>query len=483
MRRDDDPKATTPFPLYPVSNGEWMPKGPTKKQLATMKLVAEETEKQARRHGMSRAQFLRTAAGTATAFWVMNHVHGLAQTGDAAVLPVRKEQCEDLDGARELLDRKMFIMDVQTHHADVEKFGAQACFLRFVREEGEPRCQDDPSILGQFNYIKEMLVDSQTSLSVLSGLPYGVPQGPANIRSTRDLVNQIAGSERCISQAIVDPLAPSGAETHLDTLEQQVLEFGGRALKTYTYSYGGWRLDDENVAFPLLQQAQDLGLELVNTHKGLPAIFAPGSEQSVRTTDYPGVVRAFPKLKFCAYHSGYFSDADDHPENKQGVTEFIEQLAKMTKKERRRMYAEIGTTYALTMSQGGDAPAHLIGQLLLALGPKNILWGTDSIWWGSPQFMIDHFKTLEIPARLQEQFGYPALTDKIKRRILGLNAARVYKVSPRERRCTIPEDQITQMQVAQGGFRAERSLRVYGARTRREFLRMFGPKGGANHFA
>jgi len=92
MRRDDDPKATTPFPLYPVSNGEWMPKGPTKKQLATMKLVAEETEKQARRHGMSRAQFLRTAAGTATAFWVMNHVHGLAQTGDAAVLPVRKEQ-------------------------------------------------------------------------------------------------------------------------------------------------------------------------------------------------------------------------------------------------------------------------------------------------------------------------------------------------------------------------------------------------------
>jgi len=483
MRRDDDPKATIPFPLAPVSNGEWMPKGPTPKQLATMKVVAEETEKQARRHGMSRAQFLRTAAGTATAFWVMNHVHGMDQTGDAAVLPVRKEQCEDLDGASELLDRKMFIMDVQTHHADVDKFGADACFLRFVREVGDPRCVDDPSILGQYNYIKEMLIDSQTSVAVIAGLPYGLPQGPANIRQTRDLINQMAGSERSVSQAIVDPTAPAGTETHISTLEQQVREFGARALKTYTYSYGGWRLDDENVAFPLLQKAQDLGLGLVNTHKGLPAIFAPGSEQTVRTTDYPGVVKAFPKLKFCAYHSGYFGEADDHPEGKQGVTEFIEQLAKMTKKERRRMYAEIGTTYALTMAEGGDAPAHLLGQLLLAVGPKNILWGTDSIWWGSPQFLIDHFKNLQIPTRLQEQYGYPALTDKIKRRILGLNAAKLYKVSPRARRCSIPEDNITQLQLAQGGFRAGKSLKVYGAQTRRQFLNMFGPKGGANHFA
>ena len=289
MPRDDHPNARTPFPLYPVSNGEWMPKGPTKKQLATMKLVAEATEKQARRHGMSRAQFLRTAAGTATAFWVLNQVHGMAQAGDSAVLPLRKEQCDDLDGARELLDRKMFIMDVQTHHADVEKFGTQGCFLRFVREQGEPRCQDDPSILGQFNYIKEMLIDSQTSLTVLSGLPYGIPQGPAIIRATRDLVNEVAGSQRCVSQAIIDPRAPANGETHISTLEQQVREFGASALKTYTYSYGGWRLDDEKIAFPLLQQAQDLGLELVNTHKGLPAIFAPGSEESVRTTDYPGV--------------------------------------------------------------------------------------------------------------------------------------------------------------------------------------------------
>ena len=85
------------------------------------------------------------------------------------------------------------------------------------------------------------------------------------------------------------------------------------------------------------------------------------------------------------------------------------------------------------------APAHLLGQLLLAVGPKNILWGTDSIWWGSPQFMIDHFKNLQIPTRLQEQFGDPALTDKLKRRILGLNAARLYKVSPRAKRCS-PED-------------------------------------------
>jgi hypothetical protein len=481
MRRDE-PEATIPFPLSPISNGEWMPKGPTRRQFETMQRVAEAMDRQAKRHGMSRAQFLRTAAATATAFWVMNETGGLAKNGNAAMLPLRKEQCDDLDGARELLDRKMFIMDVQTHHADVATFGAAACFLRFV---GRRECQDNPAILGQLNYIKEMLVDSQTTISVLSGLPYGVPQGPANIRATRDLINEIAGSERCISQAIVDPNTDNTAsETHIGTLERQVNEYGARALKTYTYSYGGWRLDDEKIAFPLLQKAQDLGLGLVNTHKGLPAIFAPGSEQSVRTTDYVGALRAFPKLKFCAYHSGYFPPGE-HPEGKVGVTEFIEQIALLTRRERRRMYAEIGSTYAIAMGRPAEemAPAHLIGQLLLALGPKNILWGTDSIWWGSPQFMIDHLKALQIPEELQEQFGYPALTDKIKRQILGMNAARLYKVKVREKRCTIPQDQITQMQLAQGGFREGRSLQVYGARTRREFLRMFGPKGGANHFA
>jgi hypothetical protein len=94
------------------------------------------------------------------------------------------------------------------------------------------------------------------------------------------------------------------------------------------------------------------------------------------------------------------------------------------------------------------------------------------MWWGSPQFAIDAFKNLQIPESMQEEFGYPALTEMRKRRILGLNAAKLYGVSRRDqgRLCSVPADRIGQTQTALGGFRADRSLRTYGPRTRREFL-------------
>lgn len=469
--RPDLEDATTPFPVSPVSNGEWLPgERISAKARLTEKLIAEEAAIQAKRHGMSRAQFLRTAAGTATALWVLNKVNGLAQSGEAAVMPLQRVQCEDLDAGRELLDRDMFVMDVQTHHADTQMFpGTGLCFLRFLDTQG---CQQNPEILGQLNFVKETFVDSQTTVGVISGLPNGVPLGPEVMSQTRDLVNQLAGSERCLSQVMIDPKAAAGAPTAIDSMEHQVRDLGGVALKCYTYS-GNWRLDDEQVSYPMLAEAERLGLRLINCHKGLPAIFAPGSEESVRTTDLPKAVADWPGLRFCAYHSGYFQ-AGDHPLGLDGLDEFLQVVGSMPRSHRRRVYAEIGSTFAVTLLEGPDRAAHLLGQLLGALGPRNILWGTDSIWWGSPQWLLDAFKALTIPASMQEQFGYPALTDAIKERILGKTAARLYRVRTRRPRCSVPSDALEQLQQEQGGLRADRSLRIYGARTRREFLSIFG---------
>ena len=468
----DDDAPRLPFPTSPVSNMEWCPLPITPKQRLVAKLIEEETVARAKRHGMTRAQFLRTAAATATAFMVMNKIHGLDQTGDAAAMPVSREQCDDLDAARQLLDpHDLFIMDVQQHHIDTPKWGTLCRGLRFVPPElpYTIRNVECPEATSQLNYVREVFVDSKTTIGVISGLPFGVPLGPAVMAQTRDLVNGIAGSERAISQAVCDPLAPSNAETGIGTLDHQVSELKGRALKCYTYSYGGWRLDDEQVSYPMLEKAQSLGIRLVNTHKGLPAIFAPSSPQSVRTLDFPKVVRDWPRLKFCAYHSGFFQ-AGSHPEGKDGLTEWLEVVASIPKKQRRRVYTEIGSSFAINLQDGPDQAAHFMGQLLKAFGSKNILWGTDSIWWGSPQWLIDAFVALEIPAAMQEQFGYPALTMKDKRRILGENAARLYGVKIKRARCTVPEDRITQMQVAQGGVRTQRSLRWYGPQTRRDFF-------------
>ena len=93
------------------------------------------------------------------------------------------------------------------------------------------------------------------------------------------------------------------------------------------------------------------------------------------------------------------------------------------------MYAELGSTWYLLMRRPREA-AHVLGKLLLAVGEDNVLWGTDSIWYGSPQPLIDAFRAFRIPEELCEQYGYPRLTDRVKEKVLGANAARVYGVDP-----------------------------------------------------
>jgi hypothetical protein len=72
----------------------------------------------------------------------------------------------------------------------------------------------------------------------------------------------------------------------------------------------------------------------------------------------------------------------------------------------------------------------VIGKLLVAFGEDNIVWGTDSIFYGSPQGQIDAFRSFQIPSEYQERFGYPELTRAAKAKILGWNAARLYEIEP-----------------------------------------------------
>src|SRR6185436_2262233 len=222
-RRSRDDSAIVPFPMTPVSNGEWCPRPPTPRQLLAERLVAEQTAATARRVGLTRGGFLRTAAGTATAFMVLNRIHGAESWGSNAALPVRKVHCEDVAAGRELLDRKMFVMDVQTHHLDLELARAtEICNALDFRElavslGAKPSDVDCPEKLGQLNFVKEVLVDSQTSVAVLSGVPNGVILGPDLMFRTRDLVNELAQSERAIMQAMIDPKRPPGSPTALET--------------------------------------------------------------------------------------------------------------------------------------------------------------------------------------------------------------------------------------------------------------------------
>jgi len=71
------------------------------------------------------------------------------------------------------------------------------------------------------------------------------------------------------------------------------------------------------------------------------------------------------------------------------------------------------------------------------VGEDNVLWGTDSIWYGSPQDQIQAFRAFSISPELQEAYGYPALTDDVKSKILWRNAAALYRIDPATMPCPL----------------------------------------------
>ena len=72
----------------------------------------------------------------------------------------------------------------------------------------------------------------------------------------------------------------------------------------------------------------------------------------------------------------------------------------------------------------------MLGKLLKRLGDDRVVWGTDSIWYGTPQDQIQALRAFQITPEFQERFGYPELTDERKRKIFGLNSAALYGVDP-----------------------------------------------------
>jgi hypothetical protein len=58
--------------------------------------------------------------------------------------------------------------------------------------------------------------------------------------------------------------------------------------------------------------------------------------------------------------------------------------------------------------------AHALGKLIKYCGEGNVLWGTDSIWYGSPQDQIQSFRTFQIAPELRAKYGYPEITPALR---------------------------------------------------------------------
>jgi predicted TIM-barrel fold metal-dependent hydrolase len=224
------------------------------------------------------------------------------------------------------------------------------------------------------------------------------------------------------------------------------------AWKIYTHAPGrGWWLDDHDASAPqvgeaFLARVEEVGPDIVCVHKG----FSGGIEYA-SPADIGPAARAHPDIRFVVYHSGFESAGGEGPFTDatagQGSNRLIASLRAAGLGPGANVYAELGSTWWVLMRDPTQA-AHVLGKLLLAVGPDRILWGTDSLWYGSPQDQIQAFRAFEIAPELQEAFGYPALTPEIKRKILGQNAAALYGVEQVPDRCTFTRDELAALRVS-----------------------------------
>jgi predicted TIM-barrel fold metal-dependent hydrolase len=185
---------------------------------------------------------------------------------------------------------------------------------------------------------------------------------------------------------------------------------------------------------PFLEQVRAVGPKVVAAHKGLGGPIPHASVAAASPRDIGPAAAAYPDIDFVVYHSGYERNPDgeegpyDPAAPNDGVDRLVASVDAAGIRAGGNVYAELGSTWFLMLRRPAEA-AHVLGKLLRALGPDRILWGTDSIWYGSPQPLIDAFRAFQIPETFQEQFGYPALTSEVKEKILSHNARRVYAVS------------------------------------------------------
>lgn len=456
---DAQAEAPLPIPSRIASNEEFIPP-PQSPQLAEYeRRLAELSERAAHRQGMNRRDFLRSGSGMAAALVALNQVFGDCYEVSAA-------EVEDQQAFREKWPKDQFIFDVQTHHVDVSRKWyddtpdgkAFKAFFAMLRP-GFRTFEQTLDLLNRAHYVKEIFGDSDTVMAVISGVPSRDwdknPLPPDQMVATRKFVNDLAGSQRVLSHGL---LRPNLGAREFEEMERQVKELKIDAWKMYTGAELGekaWFMDDEKVAYPFWERTRKLGVKNLCVHKGLP--LGAFNEKACTPFDLEKAAKDWPDLNFIVYHSGFRgfgplasgkgekvpSPKTDDPQEIPWISDILRILKRNP--QIKNTYFELGSTFGQTSLYAPETCMHMLGQMIQVAGADHILWGTDSIWGGSPQSQIERLRRLKIKDQLIEKYRYPQLTDEIKNQIFGLNAARVFGVDPKAKREAIKSDRLTQL--------------------------------------
>jgi hypothetical protein len=177
----------------------------------------------------------------------------------------------------------------------------------------------------------------------------------------------------------------------------------------------------------------------------------------------------FPELNFIIYHSGMKHMMTMLPPGASGIEAdgylpWTTDLCRMQQEnpDVTNVYPELGAVFGHSVVTHPEICGHLLGQLNDTFGADHIIWGTDCIWWGSPQWLIEAFRRYQQPENLQEQFGYKSFTPAERELIFGKNLAGLYGVDVDAARTAIPADAFSTMKSAYIEQGAEPSNTQYG---------------------
>ena len=458
-----------PVPTQVVSNEEYAPLPPTADQRRVAAILHESAGRNARRLGMRRRDFLASSAGMATAFLAFNAVFGRVFDVDPveALEPAATEARAPIGS---------FVFDIQTHHVAASRTFPALLELRKLGRLWNPLLEKDRGTMDELylaNYIKEIFLDSDTAVAVISGIPSWAEANnilpPDDMARTRDVVNTLTASQRLVAHGLV---APNKGPRDLDEMRRQAEQLKIGAWKGYTgIAFGPsrpvWRADDEKIAYPMYEASRRLGIKNICLHKGLP--LQGTAPDAWHPRDLERAAKEFPDLTFIVYHSAFLSlrgwiNASPERWEPPAPVDWVTDLCEIKRRNPQltNIYAELGSTFGQMVITSPMLCGHVLGMLIQTFGADHVLWGTDSIWWGTPQWQIEAFRRFTMPEPLMQRFGYGALTPEIKARILGLNAAPLYGVSPAAPRHPVPVDYVSKLKAAYRDGGAYPSLTQYG---------------------
>lgn len=478
-----------PIKLDTASNGEYEPLPLDPVTRGARRAAVEAVAGNARRLDLPRRAFLQSAAASASVLIAMNAAQAAAGRNAGRFVLPQEAGLDDAAARSAIADDDGFIFDIQTHmiasNAPWRQTRANVFWERFLAYLPQGSCGEvDPvDCYDAEHFLKEVFLDSDTDMAVLSFVPSPEAYNPLTMREadrTRRLIQRLDGTDRLRLHAGAMPnLGP--IEGQLRRMEQVAAEWPISAWKCYT-QWGpdgvGWALDDPRVGIPFIEKARDLGIRRICVHKGLS--LRRQSPQFADCADVGRAARMFPDVDFLIYHSGYERDRREgayDPDNAaRGVDSLVKSLIDNDIPPNANVHAELGSTWRLVM-RDVDQAAHTLGKLMQHVGDRNVLWGTDSIWYGSPQDQIQAFRAFQMADGFAAQNGYPELDDAAKARIFGLNAARVYGVEPAR---FIKKAALDPLQERRAAYseEAQPSFESYGPKTRREFLALHRHQGG-----